>query len=190
MNKAAQSTRNAEATAERILLSAQRVFHEKGYDRATTREIADLAGINLTLINRYFGSKLGLFRKAVLPHLDLKPLLHGTPEEAARRLAELYVDTGPKDGFDAFVVLVRSIASDEAGPLLMARLQEHALEPLMDILEGPNKLARATLIATHLAGLVLRFRIMSQLPMDEHEKAELKRMLAANLRSVMAAQFE
>lgn len=187
MNQAARPTRNAEATADRILLAAQKIFHQKGYDGATTREIADLAGINLTLINRYFGSKLGLFEKAVLPHLDLEPLLHGSPDNVARRLAELYVDTGPKDGFDAFVVLVRSIDSTEAGPLLMARLQDQALEPLMNILEGPSKHARATLIATQLAGLVLRFRIMSQLPIDDREQVELKRMLETQLRSILVA---
>lgn len=187
MNKSSQTPRNAEVTAERILLAAQKVFHEKGYDGATTREIADLAGINLTLINRYFGSKLGLFEQAVLPHLDLEPFLQGTPDDVAKRLAELYVDTGPKEGFDAFVVLVRSIASKDAGPLLMSRLQDHALEPLMGILEGPNKLARATLISTQLAGLVLRFRIMSQLFIDDHEQAEMKRLLESQLRSVLAA---
>lgn len=187
MNKSAKSPRNAEATADRILLAAQKIFHQKGYDGATTREIADLAGINLTLINRYFGSKLGLFEKAVLPHLDLEPFLKGTPNDVAKRLAELYVDTGPKDRFDAFVVLVRSIASKDAGPLLMARLQDHALEPLMNILEGPNKLARATLISTQLAGLVLRFRIMSQLLIDDHEQAEMKRLLETQLRTIFAA---
>ena len=185
MKNAPRNNRNAEATAERILFAAQKVFHDKGYDGATTREIADLAGINLTLINRYFGSKLGLFEKAVLPHLDLQPLLHGTPEDVARRLAELYVDMGPKEGFDAFVVLVRSIASQEAGPLLMARLQDHALKPLMNRLEGPNKTARATLIATQLAGLVLRFRIMPQLPIDDQQRNELKRMLEDSLLGVL-----
>ena len=187
MTQATRPTRNAKATADRILLAAQKVFHQKGYDGATTREIADLAGINLTLINRYFGAKLGLFKKAVLPHLDLEPLLHGSPDIGARRLAELYVDTGPKGEFDAFVVLVRSIASKEAGPLLMARLQDHALEPLMSILEGPNKHARATLISTQLAGLALRFRIMSQLPIDDLEQEELKRMLETQLRSFLVA---
>ncbi|MEL7396924.1 MAG: TetR family transcriptional regulator [Pseudomonadota bacterium] len=185
MKKSVQPTRNAEATTERILLAAQRVFHEKGYDGATTREIADEAGINLTLINRYFGSKLGLFEKAVLPHLDLEPYLKGTPDDIARSLSELYIDTGPKGGFDAFVVLVRSIASKDAGPLLMARLQDHALDPLMNILEGPNKLARATLISTQLAGLVLRFRIMSQLAIDDHEQAEMKRLLQKQLHSIL-----
>ena len=165
--------------------AAQAVFHKKGYDAATTREIADLAGVNLTLINRYFGSKLGLFEKAVLPHLDLEPLLHGTPDDVARRLAELYVDSGPKEGFDAFVVLVRSIASQEAGPLLMARLRDHALEPLVKRLDGPNKNARATLIATQLAGLVLRFRIMPQLSISEQERSALKTMLENSLRDML-----
>ena len=186
MKNARHTGRNAQATAERILLAAQKVFHEKGYDGATTREIADLAGINLTLINRYFGSKLGLFEKAVLPHLDLEPLLYGTPADVARRLADLYVDTGPKEGFDAFVVLVRSIASQEAGPLLMARLQDQALKPLMDRLEGTNKDARATLIATQLAGLILRFRIMPQISINDHERSELKRMLEDNLLGILA----
>ncbi|MEM1427871.1 MAG: TetR family transcriptional regulator [Pseudomonadota bacterium] len=185
MKNATPNIRNAEATAERILRAAQTVFHEKGYDGATTREIADRAGINLTLINRYYGSKLGLFEKAVLPHLNLQPLLQGTPAEVARRLAELYVDTGPKDGFDAFVVLVRSIASREAGPLLIARLQEAALTPLERILEGPDKGARATLIATQLAGLVLRFRIMAEIPLSEEERRELKRRLEASLHAIL-----
>lgn len=185
MSNAAQSGRNAEATAQRILLAAQKVFHEKGYDGATTREIAELAGVNLALINRYFGSKLGLLEKAVLPHLDLEPLLHGTPADVAQRLAELYVDTGPKEGFDAFVVLVRSIASREAGPLLAERLQNHALKPLMNMLEGPDKNAKATLIATQLAGLVLRFRIMSQLPISDRDRNGLKKMLENSLRDLL-----
>ncbi|MEM1284082.1 MAG: TetR family transcriptional regulator [Pseudomonadota bacterium] len=185
MKNASNGSRNAQATAERILLAAQKVFHEKGYDGATTREIADRAGINLTLINRYFGSKLGLFEKAVLPHLDLEPLLSGTPSDVAQRLAELYVDTGPKEGFDAFVVLVRSIANPEAGPLLIRRLEDHALRPLIDRLEGPNKEARATLIATQLAGLVLRFRIMPQIPLDGQERMALKQLLETNLREAL-----
>lgn len=190
MNSGERPGRNAEATAERILNAAKKIFQAKGYDGATTREIADLAGINLTLINRYFGSKLGLFEKAVLPHLNLEPFLHGTPKEVARRLAEFYVDTGPKENFDAFVVLVRSIASQEAAPVLMARLQDHALEPLMRILEGPNKQARATLIATQLAGLVLRFRIMSQLTIEEKEQAELKRMLEQHLLLILTSESQ
>jgi AcrR family transcriptional regulator len=178
--------RNAEATAARILHAAQRVFHEKGYDGATTREIADRAGNNLNLINRYFGSKLGLFEQAVLPRLSLKPFLKGPRETLAKRLADFYAMPEPKDDFDPFVVLVRSIASQEAGPLLMAHLHEHSVEPLAAYLDGPGKIARATLISTQLAGLILRFRIMRQLPIDDEERQALRDKLEIELRNIIA----
>jgi AcrR family transcriptional regulator len=36
------------------------VFAERGYDAATTREVAQAAGVNEQLIQRYFGGKAGL----------------------------------------------------------------------------------------------------------------------------------
>ncbi len=43
------------------------VFSAKGYDAATTREIAATAGANEALISRYFGGKRGLL-EAILTH--------------------------------------------------------------------------------------------------------------------------
>lgn len=185
MSHTPKKNRDAEATANRIISAAQHIFHEKGYDASTTREIAVRADVNINLIHRYFGSKLGLFKEAVLPHLDLVPLLGGKKEEIAHRLAILYVDTGPKDEFDAFVVLTRSITSPEVGPLLMARIEERALKPLMNILEGSNKRARATLIATQLAGLILRFRVMSHLYISKADQNHLKQLLEKNLLALL-----
>lgn len=181
MSKIPRKSRDASATTNRIVLAAQKVFHEKGYDASTTREIAELADVNVNLINRYFGSKLGLFEEAVLPHLDLVPLLYGENRDIAKRLATLYVDSGPKSEFDAFVVLTRSITSQEVGPLLIAQIEDRALKPLMSILVGSNKRARATMIATQLAGLVLRFRVMSELSISKADQNHLKQLLEANL---------
>lgn len=48
---------------ERALLdAATAVFAERGYDAATTREIAERAGCSEGLIHRYFGGKRGLLR--------------------------------------------------------------------------------------------------------------------------------
>jgi AcrR family transcriptional regulator len=49
------------ATREALLESARRVFDELGYERATTREIGERAGVDPALICRYFDSKEGLF---------------------------------------------------------------------------------------------------------------------------------
>ena len=91
--------RDAAATAERILRAAQEVFHDKGYEGATTREIADRAGVNLALIKRYYGSKLGLFERAVLPFLTLEAFLDNPVDDLGERLADHYVRTEPMDRF-------------------------------------------------------------------------------------------
>ncbi|MGZ8217478.1 CerR family C-terminal domain-containing protein [Methylomagnum sp.] len=48
----------------RLVLAALRLFAEKGYEAATTREICDAAGANVSAIRYYFGDKAGLYRAA------------------------------------------------------------------------------------------------------------------------------
>jgi TetR/AcrR family transcriptional regulator, regulator of cefoperazone and chloramphenicol sensitivity len=53
--------RGQEDTKARLLEAALDIFAKEGYDAATTRNIAKKAGVNESLIQRYFKSKLGLF---------------------------------------------------------------------------------------------------------------------------------
>lgn len=48
----------------RLVMSALRLFAEKGYEGATTREICEAAGANVSAIRYYFGDKAGLYRAA------------------------------------------------------------------------------------------------------------------------------
>ena len=52
-------------TEEKILLSASKVFTEKGFAGTRTRDIAEEAGINLALLNYYFRSKEKLFKQVM-----------------------------------------------------------------------------------------------------------------------------
>jgi TetR/AcrR family transcriptional regulator len=52
-------------TRERILVAALEAFTEKGFDGASTRDIAARAGVNLGLLQYYFGGKLKLWQAAV-----------------------------------------------------------------------------------------------------------------------------
>jgi len=52
-------------TRRRILAAALEVFAERGFDGARTRDIAALAGVNLGLLQYYFGGKEKLWRAAV-----------------------------------------------------------------------------------------------------------------------------
>lgn len=67
---------------DHILIVAERVFSELGYDGASTRVIAKEATVNMAMLNYYFGSKEGLF-KAVLERRSstLGAVLHHINEE-------------------------------------------------------------------------------------------------------------
>ncbi|MCU0859143.1 MAG: TetR/AcrR family transcriptional regulator [Thermoplasmata archaeon] len=58
--------RRASASArDRALDAALKAFGEKGFDGTTTKEIADLAGVNEVTLFRLFGSKKGLFAAVI-----------------------------------------------------------------------------------------------------------------------------
>lgn len=59
-----------EGTRERILSGARQLFAEKGFDGATTAEIARRAGIAEGTIYRHFESKKELFIACVKPAVD------------------------------------------------------------------------------------------------------------------------
>lgn len=56
---------DANASRQALLEAARELFDEVGYDRATTREIGERAGVDAALIARYFDSKEGLFLAAI-----------------------------------------------------------------------------------------------------------------------------
>lgn len=54
---------------EKILLIALELFAEQGFERATVRQIAKKAEVNLSAISYYFGDKAGLYKAAFLEPL-------------------------------------------------------------------------------------------------------------------------
>jgi AcrR family transcriptional regulator len=76
--------RDAARSRDRLLAAAAELFGERGFDRTTTREIGERAGMDPALIARYFGSKTGLYLATLEPGNDDPPDLL-----QAERMAEL-----------------------------------------------------------------------------------------------------
>jgi len=57
--------RDKEATKKSLIAAAVEVFAQRGFDGATTKEVATRAGVNEGLIQRYFGGKAGLLQAIV-----------------------------------------------------------------------------------------------------------------------------
>src|ERR1700753_1599099 len=85
---AARRPHDAEASRRALLDAASEVFDEVGYDRATTREIGERAGVDPALIARYFDSKEGLFIAAIAAGSPDEGELDFAPRELLRLLLE------------------------------------------------------------------------------------------------------
>jgi AcrR family transcriptional regulator len=82
---ATKATRRRRGEPRRLLLEAAReLFAKQGFTNTTSRDIADLAGVSEPLLFRNFGSKVGLFREAlVVPFLELVENFESTSEKGA-----------------------------------------------------------------------------------------------------------
>src|ERR1700761_2644922 len=85
---------------EHILIVAEQLFSEAGFDGTSVRDIAQTAGVNLAMISYYFGSKeklleaLIVFRSeyayGILEELNMDQSL--SPWDKIDRLVDFYVD--------------------------------------------------------------------------------------------------
>ena len=82
-------------TEQKILASAEEVFHEKGYDGARMQEIAEHAGINKGLLHYYFKTKDKLFEaifSTALQHMISKIFAIMDMEASLEEKIHLIVD--------------------------------------------------------------------------------------------------
>jgi AcrR family transcriptional regulator len=86
---------DAEASRRALIGAARGVFDEVGYDRATTREIGERAGVDPALIARYFDSKEGLFLASIAARSAEEEDLDFAPSELIRFLLERWDERGP-----------------------------------------------------------------------------------------------
>ncbi len=118
-----------EDTRRRILETALEIFAAEGFEGASTRHLAERAGVNLPAIQYYFGSKEGLYR-AVIEHIVQHNEAHMAPLAAKVKAALANPRSEPEllldllcEIFESFVTLVSGGAQVESRRLLYARAE-------------------------------------------------------------------
>lgn len=166
--------RNAAATRQAILEAAKTCFMHDGYEQVGVRDIAARAGVDPALVNRYFGSKEGLFSEAVASKFDLRHLLEGDRATLGERLAR-YVLQKNADGtdYDPLVALLRSSSSDVCSGMLRNAMLQGFVQPLAARLDGSDAWSRAELVGSTLLGLLVHRTVIGGA-----EAADNERMLA------------
>ncbi|MEN3308584.1 MAG: hypothetical protein V7603_4786 [Micromonosporaceae bacterium] len=153
-----RTPRRSDATRAEILRAARARFAADGYQKATIRAIAADAGIDPSMVMRYYGTKDQLFAAAV--DIDLRlPDLTRIPQ---RRLGVTLVahflhrwEGAAAD--DGLLMLLRSAATDRAAAERLRTAFRGQLVPVVRHLVDNRAQAaeRAGLVATQMLGLAL-----------------------------------
>jgi AcrR family transcriptional regulator len=146
-------TQRSEETRNAILAAARRRFADDGYERATIRAIAADAGIDPSMVMRYYGSKEGLFAAAVDIALHLPALEDLPPGRRGETLVRHFLALWEGERADVLSVLLRSAVTNEAAAERMRTIFATQVGPLLaGSADGPT---RAALIAGQLLGVAL-----------------------------------
>jgi AcrR family transcriptional regulator len=146
----------SEPTRRTILEVARQGFATRGYEQTTIRAVAAQAGIDPSMVMRYFGSKAGLFAAASTTHLqvpDLRPVPQAERGEfMVRHFVERWEDSLTDD---TLVMLLRTAVTDDAvAGQLHAQFENLVTRPIAELgVDQPER--RGSLIGTQLLGLAL-----------------------------------
>jgi AcrR family transcriptional regulator len=166
-------------TREAILDAARRAFAEQGYQRATVRDVAKLAGVDPALVHHYFGTKQDLFVAAVQlpinPVPQLMAVLGEDPDRTGERIVEVFLSVWDHAADRSpLLALIRSAVGDErAAAMLREFITEEVLGQLAHRLGSPDARLRATLVASQLIGLAMARYIVRVEPLASAPAAEL-----------------
>jgi len=149
------------STRDDILAAAAAAFAEHGYDRATIRGIAAVAGVDPALVIHYFGSKDALFEEVLrLPVRPSDVFARGVAAGADKlgsTIVRTFLETwSPPEQRVRLTAMLRSAMTNErAMHLLRDLLVREVFAPMTATLGVPDAELRATLVGSQLVGLAL-----------------------------------
>jgi AcrR family transcriptional regulator len=182
-------------TREAILDAAQQAFAEHGYQHATIRGVADLAGVDPALVHHYFGTKQDLFVAAVQlpvnPVAQLTAVLAEDPELVGERLIGVFLAVWDHATNNSpLLALVRSAVGDEqAAAMLREFITEEVLGQIAQRLGSPDARLRATLVGSQLIGLIMARYIIKVEPLASAPAAQVAAAVGPTLQRYLTGDI-
>ena len=182
-------------TREAILAAARRAFAEQGYQQATIRGVADLAGVDPALVHHYFGTKQNLFvaavRLPVNPVEQLMAVLAEDPDQAGERMVELFLSIWDHAADQSpLLALVRSAVGDEhAAGMLREFITEEVLGQISHRLGSPDARLRATLVGSQLIGMAMARYIIRVEPLASAPAAQVVEAIGPTLQRYLTGDI-
>lgn len=175
----------SEKTREKLLAAAHEAFWKKGYSNVSVRDIAQAAEVDVALISRYFGGKLGLF-EATLDSAFVWPELLAEEADPVEVAIAKYANPATDEvEISATAMIVANAGDPDVGDLVRQRLWDNILAPLQERMGGEAIAANLALFIAAILGAsmvrqCLRLPAMAAASPDEYA-SQLRHMVDAAL---------
>ncbi|MEO9650542.1 MAG: TetR family transcriptional regulator [Roseobacter sp.] len=165
--------RKADVTREKLLEAASVAFCELGYSNASLRAIAKAAAVDVALVSRYFGGKLGLFKATLESAFDWPEILDETNdpfEVAVEKYAHIETEA---QHVSAIQMIVMNAHDPEVGDVLREILQDQLIHPLQLRMQGPDAARQLSMFVAVVLGAsmvrqTLKLTGMADVPETEY----------------------
>ncbi|MFG2195492.1 TetR family transcriptional regulator [Streptomyces sp. NPDC048639] len=180
--------RRSDATRAAILAAARERFAADGYERATIRAIAADAGIDPSMVMRYYGNKEGLFAAASDFDLRLPDLASLPPEEIGEALVRHFLNRWEED--EVLTALLRVGVTNPAGAERIQQIFRDQLGPVAAaVCPDPGDSARrAALTASQILGMAMSRYVLRFPPATEMTRLEVVAWLAPTVQRYLTAE--
>ena len=143
-------SRDSDRTKAAILRAAQEAFSTRGYASTGVREITAAAGVNASLVSRYFGSKEKLFEAALSAALDSSMITVLPKADFGKRLVAALAAENP-ERVNPLPMMLLATADPGAREIADRLLRDLVIAPLtrwFGAVDAEERAARLVVLAS------------------------------------------
>jgi AcrR family transcriptional regulator len=156
--------RDAVATRTRLLEAARELFLGQGYSAIGLREVAAKAGVDVTLVRRYFGSKQRLFTEATDVSDNTREIRDATDDAVGEHLIARVLNAR-RDVDAPLFALLRSSGDPSVVARLNAQLEAGLTRNLAKRISADRARIRADMVTALLLGIGVQRVLLQKKPM-------------------------
>jgi AcrR family transcriptional regulator len=156
--------RDAASTKARLVDAARELFLSKGYTAVGVREVAARAGVDVTLVRRYFGSKKALFEQATDVSEDTDNIRHAADDAVGAKMIARVLDAR-RDVDAPLFALLRSSGDPAVVERLNSQLDAGLTRNLARRITADRARIRADMVTALLLGIGVQRVLLQKKPM-------------------------
>lgn len=177
-------------TRAAIETAARELFSINGFDRTTVRDIGARAGIDPSMIIRYFGSKDALFAHVATPDLQLATIDDPDPATIGESIVRHFLDIweGEKGGGGMRVLLRSAASNEEAAERMRTMFINQVMPAIARMGSAETATSRAGLVTTQIIGLAMTRYVLRVPPVVAMSRETIIRTIGETVRRYATGQ--